>query len=109
MAVYYASKAYVLSFSEALHRELAEPRHPGHRALSGAGRRPNSRRAPACGCSASPKMLELPPDRVAEIGYAALMRGERVVIAGAGNRIAVPLMRLIPNALLLRAGDQRGR
>ena len=37
MAVYYASKAYVLSFSEALHQELSRPRHPGHGALSGTG------------------------------------------------------------------------
>jgi short-subunit dehydrogenase len=55
------------------------------------------------------KIFTLSPERVAEIGYAALMRGERVAIAGAGNKIAVGLMRLVPNAFLLRAGDQRRR
>ena len=46
MAVYYASKAYVLSFSEALHRELKRPRRAGHCALPGAGpdRIPGARR-----------------------------------------------------------------
>jgi hypothetical protein len=35
------------------------------------------------------------------------MRDQRVAIAGLGNRIAVALMRFIPNALLLRMVDQR--
>ncbi len=37
MAVYYASKAYVLSFSEALRGELAASRRARDRALPGAG------------------------------------------------------------------------
>ena len=37
MAVYYATKAYVVSFSEALHWELRAARHPRDRAVSGAG------------------------------------------------------------------------
>ena len=36
-AVYYASKAFVLSFSEALHRELAPRGHPRHLPVPGAG------------------------------------------------------------------------
>ena len=36
-----------------------------------------------------------------------LMRGKRVVIAGVGNRLAVFLMRFVPNALLLAAVDRR--
>jgi hypothetical protein len=35
------------------------------------------------------------------------MRGQRVAIAGTGNKIAVALMHLIPNAILLRAVDMR--
>ena len=37
MAIYYASKAFVLSFSEALHSELSQPRGAGHGAVPGAG------------------------------------------------------------------------
>ena len=51
-------------------------------------------------------MIELPARRVAQIGYDGFMRGRRVVIAGAGNRIAVALMRFIPNALLMAAVDR---
>jgi uncharacterized protein len=105
MAVYYASKAYVLSFSEALHREL-----------SGRGARvtalcpgpvPTEFQARAgLSLPAAARMLELSAERVAQIGYDAFMAGQRVVIAGIGNRLAVSLMRLVPHALLLRLADQ---
>ena len=52
-------------------------------------------------------MIELPASRVAQLGYDGLMRGRRVVIAGAGNRLLVFLTRLIPNALLMGAVDRR--
>ena len=108
MAVYYASKAYVLSFSEALHRELSglgvrvTALCPGavpteFQARAGMGRIPG------------PRALQLSAERVAQIGYNAFMAGQRVVIAGIGNRIAVSLMRLVPNALILRLADQRPR
>jgi short-subunit dehydrogenase len=46
---------------------------------------------------------------VAQIGYDGLMRGKRVVVAGTGNKIAVSLLRFVPNGLLLRLADQRTR
>jgi len=109
MAVYYASKAYVLSFSEALHRELSE-RGVRVTALC-PGPVPTEFQARAGGMqvNAAVRALELSAERVAQIGYDGFMAGKRVVIAGIGNRIAVSLMRLIPNALLLRLADQRPR
>jgi uncharacterized protein len=109
MAVYYASKAYVLSFSEALHRELAE-RGVRVTALC-PGPVPTEFQARAGGMqdNAAVRALELSAERVAQIGYEALMAGKRVAIAGIGNRIAVSFMRLVPNALLLRLADQRPR
>jgi short-subunit dehydrogenase len=108
MAVYYASKAYVLSFSEALHRELADrglrvtalcpgPVPTEFQARSGMRLNPAAR------------ALELSAERVAQIGYNGFMRGQRVIVAGTSNKIAVSLMRLVPNALLLRLADQRPR
>jgi short-subunit dehydrogenase len=110
MAVYYASKAYVISFSEALSAELAPrgvrvtalcpgPVATGFQARAGL-------RAGGIG-EGSP--LALAARRVAEIGYASFMRGERVVIAGAGNRIAMLFARLIPHALLLPMVERRMR
>ena len=109
MAVYYASKAYVLSFSEALHRELSE-RGVRVTALC-PGPVPTEFQARAGGVqdNAAVRALELSAERVAQIGYDAFMAGKRVAIAGIGNRIAVSFMRLIPNALLLRLADQRPR
>ena len=110
MAVYYASKAYVISFSQALSSELARrgvrvtalcpgPVATGFQARAGL-------RAGGIG-EASP--LALPARRVAEIGYAGFMRGKRVVIAGAGNRIAMFFARLVPHALLLPMIERRMR
>ena len=108
MAVYYASKAYVLSISEALHRELAE-RGVRVTALC-PGPVPTEFQARA-GLSLDPatRVLELSAERVAQIGYDAFMAGKRVAVAGTGNRIAASLMRFVPHALLLRLVDQRGR
>jgi uncharacterized protein len=102
MAVYYASKAYVLSFSEALHVEL-KPRGvrvtalcPGSVATGfqlRAGLQP--------GGVGDQAILALSARRVAEIGYAGFVRGERVVVAGIGNEIATFFLRHLPHALLL--------
>jgi uncharacterized protein len=106
MAVYYATKAYVLSFSEALHRELSS-RGVRVTALC-PGPVPTEFQARSrMQLPASARSLELPPNRVAQIGYDGLMRGNRVVIAGVGNKIAVSFLRFMPNALLLRLVDQR--
>jgi short-subunit dehydrogenase len=102
MAVYYASKAFVLSFSEALHGELSGrgvrvtalcpgPVATGFQSRAGI-------RASAGG---ETSLLAIPARRVAEIGYDALMRGKRVVVAGFGNRIIVFFMRYLPHALSL--------
>ncbi len=110
MAVYYASKAYVISFSEALAAELKHrgvrvtalcpgPVSTGFQARAGL-------RAGGVGESGP---LALPARRVAAIGYAGLMRGNRVVIAGAGNRIAMFFARLVPHALLLPIIERRMR
>lgn len=106
MAVYYASKAYVLSFSEALHRELLS-RGVRVTALCPGPVVTEFQARSGMRLDRSQQMLELPANRVAEIGYRGFMRGRRVVVAGTGNRLAVFLLRLIPHALLLRLVDQR--
>jgi uncharacterized protein len=102
MAVYYASKAFVLSFSEALYAEL-KPRGVRVTALCpGPVATGFQTRAglPAGGIGEGGP-LALPARRVAEIGYDGLVRGKPVVIAGLGNRLAVFFMGLMPHSLLL--------
>ena len=105
MAVYYASKAYVLSFSEALHRELSG-RGVRVTALCPGPVPTEFQDRAGLSLPAAARMLELSAERVAQIGYDAFMADQRVVIAGIGNRVLVSLMRLVPHALLLRLVDE---
>src|ERR1700688_681461 len=100
MAVYYASKAYVLSFSEALHREL-QRRGIRVTALCPGPVPTEFQARSGMRADRSQQILTLPADRVAQIGYDGFMRGKRVVVAGVGNKIAVALLRLTPHALVL--------
>jgi len=100
MAVYYATKAYVLSFSEALHAELKSrgvrvtvlcpgpvPTEFAERAGLKSGR--------------SPGPLTQSAERVAEAGYRGLMRGRRTVVPGLANKLVTYIVPLVPRRLLL--------
>src|SRR6202049_967831 len=81
MAVYYASKAYVLSFSEALHREL-KPR--GIRVTVLCPGPVPTEFAVRAGISTglAPGILTQSAESVAAAGYDGLMRGKRIVVPG---------------------------
>lgn len=110
MAVYYATKTYVLSFSEALHREL---RRKGVRVTAlcpgpvVTGFHDRAGIAP----TKIPRLLAVPAARVAEEGYRGLIAGKRLVVPGLLNKIATRLPRLAPRALVLEAvnASQRHR
>jgi hypothetical protein len=106
MAVYYATKAYVLSFSEALHSEL-KPRGVRVSVLC-PGPVPTEFAARA-GISGdmAPGFLTRTADFVAEAGYRGLMRGQRVIVPGRINRLLTVLIGLVPHRLLLAAVDAR--
>jgi hypothetical protein len=100
MAVYYATKAYVVSFSDALHWEL-RPRGIRVTTLC-PGPVPTEFQARAGFIDDnSTDMLALSADRVALDGYHALQRGRRLVAPGALNRATTILTRFMPRALLL--------
>ncbi len=106
MAVYYATKAYVLSFSEALHSEL-KPRGIRVTVLC-PGPVPTefAERAGVSG-GLAPGILTQPAETVAEAGYRGLMRGDRAVVPGLGNKLITFLIRIVPRRLLLRLVDSR--
>ncbi|HXI29171.1 MAG TPA: SDR family oxidoreductase [Vicinamibacterales bacterium] len=110
MAVYYATKAYVLSFSEAIANELQGsgitvtalcpgPTESGFQAAAGlegsklvAGRTLQTSR------------------EVAEEGYAAMMAGTPLVVTGFSNKVQVLAPRLLPRRMLasiVRAAQER--
>ena len=110
MAVYYASKSYVLSFTEALAREL-EPKGVRVTALCpGPVQTEFQTRA---GISGKPtgRLLARTAEEVAQAGYDGLMAGKRLVIPGFGNRVVSFLPRLLPRGMVLRSIEryQRGR
>jgi short-subunit dehydrogenase len=110
MAVYYASKAYVLSFTEALHREL---QNKGVRVSALCpGPVPTAfqdRAGMVLGGDRNVALLSQSPEQVARVGYAGLMAGQRVVVPGFFNKLVTILVRFVPHAFLLRVADERQR
>ena len=102
MAVYYASKAYVLSFTEALRQELV-PRGVRVTVLcpgpvptefqARAGFRPHYNSA----------FLDVPAAEVAKQGYKGLMANKRAVLPGLGIKIVPFLLRLCPRGFVAAA------
>jgi short-subunit dehydrogenase len=108
MAVYYASKAYVLSFSEALHRELA-PRGVSVTTLC-PGPVPTEFQARAGVKRARyPRLITQPAMTVAEAGYRGLMAGKRVVVPGLANKLVTVLAPLVPRGWVLAATGRHNR
>jgi len=102
MAVYYASKAYVLSFSEALRAELAPcgvrvtalcPGPVPSEFQARAGFKPGFDSA----------ILNVSPSDVAKAGYRGLMANKRAVLPGLGIKIVPVLLRLFPRGFVLWA------
>ena len=108
MAVYYASKAYVLSFTEALHHELA-PKGVRVTALC-PGPVPTEFQARA-GVKAMkfPRTLTRSPERVAAEGYAGLKDNVRVVVPGFPNKLVTTLVGLVPRRYILNMAGARNK
>jgi uncharacterized protein len=105
MTVYYASKAFVLSFGEALRAEFA-PRGIRVTTLC-PGPVPTEFQARAGGVPhQGGRWLTCSPEEVAVAGYRGLMGGKARVIPGWTNRIVTLLPRLVPRTLL---ADQMAR
>ena len=102
-ATYAASKAFVLSFSEALHTE-ARGRGVTVTALCPGPVKTEFQEVADAGDFAEklPKPLWVESSDVAEQALRALERGSRVVTPGVGNRVTGALSRATPNAVLLR-------
>lgn len=108
MAVYYATKAYVRSFSDALRREL---KRRGIRVTNLApgpvptefGKRAGTR------SDTAPALLTQSAEHVAELGYRGLMRDKALVVPGAINRMAIALVRFVPRRVVLAAVERRQR
>ncbi len=99
MAVYYATKAYVLHFSEAIAQELKESGVTVTALCPG----PTQSQFMDVSGMAQSKLVKgrkLPTSKqVAEYGYKAMMRGQHVAVHGWGNFVLSVLPRLFPRRL----------
>jgi hypothetical protein len=98
MAVYYATKAFVVSFTEALHAEM-KPCGVRVTALC-PGPVPTEFQERA-GIARRPGPMDRSAEEVARAGYDGLMRGRRLVIPGWQNRFVTRVSRLLPRGLML--------
>lgn len=100
MAVYYASKAYVLSFSDALHNELG--RHGVRVTALCPGPVPTEfQRRAGLTPGMDSTVLNASAAKVALAGYRGLMRGKRIVLPGLGIRAIPFLLRFVPRGFVL--------
>jgi uncharacterized protein len=97
MAMYYASKAFVQSFSLALSEELAGTGVTVTSVCPGMTRSQFQSRS---GIRRQESFPLMEPDVVARISYRSLMQGRRVVITGWMNRLFVFLSRFVPARLV---------
>ncbi|MFP4535948.1 MAG: SDR family NAD(P)-dependent oxidoreductase [Spirochaetaceae bacterium] len=100
MAVYYATKHYVLSFTEAIANELS------HTGVTATALCPGPT---ASGFQTGAEIEEsrlvrgkrLPTSKeVAQYGYKAMLRGKRIAVHGAGNRLQLFVIRFAPRRLV---------
>lgn len=103
MAVYFATKAYVLSFSEAVDNEVRD-KGVTVTALCPGATESGFQAAAAMEESRLVKGRKLPTSKaVAEYGYKAMMAGKTVAIHGLLNRVMANAVRFLPRALVVKA------
>jgi short-subunit dehydrogenase len=109
MSVYFATKAFVLSFSEAVNYEVRKKGVTVTALCPGSTE--SGFHATALGEGMHVKERKLPSAReVAEYGYKAMMRGKAVAVPGFKNSIMASSVRFIPRSLVVKAaGTVQGK
>jgi short-subunit dehydrogenase len=106
MAMYYASKAFVHSFSQALAEELAGSGVTVTTVCPGFTRSQFQTRA---GLKRTEGFPMMDADEVARIGYRGLMRGKRLVVTGWVNRLLVGISGVLPLRWMTRGAGRLNR
>ena len=100
-AVYCATKAFVLSFSEAIAEELQGTGIAVTALCPGATKTEFFKRANMVDINLLKRGV-MDAKTVAEIGYNSLMEGERLVIAGTNNKLMIFLIRFMPRKMITK-------
>lgn len=103
MSVYYATKAYVLSLSEALSAELKGTGVTVTAVCPGPTKTGFESAADLGNSGLFKNLKNATADEVALYGYKSLNKGKVIAIHGVGNRLTVFASKLAPRALVRRA------
>jgi uncharacterized protein len=103
MAVYYASKAYVLHFTEALAEELSGTGATVTCLCPGPVKTNFQQRAHLSNTRMATTPLLVDVREVARIGYEGMKQGKRLVIPGWKNRLIVQMLRVSPRNMVTKA------
>ncbi len=111
MAVYFASKAYLISLSQALMGEVRGTGVTVTCLCPGPLRTPFLTRAGAQQVRLFKLLRKLPADEVARSGWEAMKAGRTLCVPGIGTKVAIAVPRFLPRGLVLAlvARLQRGR
>ena len=101
MAVYYATKAYVLHFSEALHEELRGTGVSVTALCPGPTKTGFQKRAQMDGVGGYSRSV-MSAQQVAKAGYEGMLKGKAVVIPGFKNNIMAKAYRFAPRSFIAR-------
>ncbi len=94
IAVYYATKAYVLSLSQAMRKELKKTGIVVSTLCPGSTATDFSRRAGKADIGGA-----MVPGKVADCAYKGLIKGKAVIIPGARNKFFIAVSKLLPGGL----------
>jgi uncharacterized protein len=106
MAAYYGTKAYVVSFTEALAEEVSGTKVRVSCLAPG----PTATRFAETADLTESRLFRLatpmPAEEVARIGYEGWKRGRVIVVPGAANRLGVFMVRFSPRAIVRKMARQ---
>src|SRR4029079_3848705 len=102
MSIYYASKAFVLSFAEAIAEELSGSGVTMTCLCPGPTETEFAEIAGTAKTRLFTQMAVKGADEVARLGYKAMMKGERVVVPGVRNKLLVQAERAAPRTLVTK-------
>jgi uncharacterized protein len=99
MAIYYASKAYILSFSEAIANELKGTGVTVTALCPGQTKTSFQEVVSSTSCKNKKAFNMACPIEVAKYGYAAMLKGKTVAIPGKFNKFLATLSRFVPRKM----------
>jgi uncharacterized protein len=108
MSVYYATKAFLLSFSEAIDYEL-KPNGITVTALCPGPTESEFKMRAGSQRSRLFQAFVMKAEPVARVGYDAMMNGRAVAVPGIRNKLIPVTIRLVPRSMLARASHRAAR